>query len=91
MKTFKEDKKKILRIFRHKCQNNRFINISIYYQSMEIETVKYSIALYPSDVEYLKAEGQRISTIIRKIVHDYVEYHKVKNLNPMKLLPEDTE
>jgi hypothetical protein len=44
-----------------------------------------------ADVDYLKKEGFKVASKIRKIVSDYVLYHKAKEGNPLKELVEDKE
>jgi hypothetical protein len=51
----------------------------------------YDIPLPLDDAEYLKEQGYKIATIVRKIVSDYVVYHRVKKENPIKELPCDEE
>lgn len=49
------------------------------------------VFLEESDVEYLKKEGFKVASKIRKIVSDYVIYHKAKEDNPLQELMEDKE
>ena len=38
----------------------------------------FNIDLFDEDIEFLKDNGHKISTIVRKIVHDHVLYKRIK-------------
>jgi len=43
------------------------------------------------DFDFLTEEGYGLSSIVRKIIHDWVAYKKISRVNPIKSIVEDAE
>jgi hypothetical protein len=58
---------------------------------MEDEYTLFNVPLVRTDVEFLRKEGYKIATKVRKIVSDYVAYAQAKSQHPLKEVQQDQE